>query len=116
MTSNQWDASWQRPTFNDRKETLLGWTRRNHEILLWPGYGIVCPDEVTTNGSLWTLLSFHRPPVRLTPLGAAFFFAIAVRVFHLKDDEVATIQRWRAEYDAAFGQDGQCGSQELTRA
>jgi hypothetical protein len=30
------------------------------DVMLWPGYGFVCPRLVTTNGSAWTLLSTLR--------------------------------------------------------
>ena len=30
------------------------------DVMLWPGYGFVCPRLVTTNGNAWTLLSALR--------------------------------------------------------
>ena len=30
------------------------------DVMLWPGYGFVCPRLVTTNGNAWTLLSTLR--------------------------------------------------------
>ncbi len=30
------------------------------DVMLWPGYGFVCPSLVTTNGNAWTLLSALR--------------------------------------------------------
>lgn len=40
------------------------------DVMLWPGYGFVCPRLVTTNGNAWTLLSalraWDRPGRRAT--------------------------------------------------
>lgn len=30
------------------------------DVMLWPGYGFVCPSLATTNGSMWMLLSALR--------------------------------------------------------
>lgn len=40
------------------------------DVMLWPGYGFVCPRLVTTNGNVWMLLSalraWDRPGHRAT--------------------------------------------------
>ena len=64
-------SEWQRPTFGDRFETILGRTKRGHEILHWGCYGVTCPDEITTNGNFLYLLCY-REIASLTPPGAAF--------------------------------------------
>jgi len=74
----EWDATFRKPGIGhwrdaSRLDVLIGWSRNGSEIVYWPDYGAVCPDVVTTNGSVWTLLQSGGRPARLTPPGAAFF-------------------------------------------
>lgn len=72
-----------------RKHVLLGHADRGHAIWWWPGYGVVCPTLVTTNGSTYTLFRSWAAPVSLTEAGAAYFVAWALW---------ATLGiRWRAD-------------------
>jgi hypothetical protein len=80
----EWDRNYQRPgigwnteTNSRNMDTLLGWTSRDREVIHWPNYGVVCPDQVTTNGSVYTLFEFGAAPVRLTPPGVAYFIGRA---------------------------------------
>ena len=57
---------------------VLGETQHGHAVMYWDGYGVVCPCEVTTNGSLRTLMRSWGRPVTLTDVGAAFFLGRAV--------------------------------------
>jgi len=82
--SASWDSNHQRPGVGwDRRkgqrnqETLLGWTKRGREVMYWVDYGVVCPDEATTNGSAYALIYYGAAPVRLTPPGVAFFVGFA---------------------------------------
>lgn len=70
--------NYQRPTYFNRSEYLIGWTRRGREILYWDRYGLVCPDEATTNGSVYALMSSIARPVGLTNAGAAWFVGYAL--------------------------------------
>lgn len=57
---------------------VLGATQHGHAVLFWTGYGVVCPCEVTTNGSLHTLMRSWGRPVSLTNAGVAFFIGRAM--------------------------------------
>jgi hypothetical protein len=108
-----WDDVWQKPGVGSRKETLLGYTKYGNEIIYWEGYGVVCPDEITTNGSLWAMYRACRPPAVLTPPGAAFFLVAALWTFRHRDDQVACLQRWRADHDRCFHPDGSRRGEEV---
>lgn len=109
----RWDEDWQKPGIGGRKETLLGHTKYGNEVIYWEGYGVVCPDEITTNGSLWAMYSACRPPVVLTPPGAAFFLVVALRTFRHDNDQIASLQRWRADHDRYFHPDGSRRGEEV---
>ena len=74
-------TEWHQESFGDPcRNVLLGHARRGSPVWLWTGYGVVCPDEVTTNGSAFVLLQSHGVPISLTPPGAAWFVGWAFYV------------------------------------
>lgn len=40
---------------------------REYPVFWWPGYGVVCPTYITTNGSAGVLLAAVRPEFGLRP-------------------------------------------------
>ena len=75
-------TEWHQEAFGDPcRNVLIGYSARRHPVWLWTGYGLVCPDLVTTNGSVFVLLESHGFPVELTPPGAAWFVGWAFYMF-----------------------------------